>query len=495
MPRKEKTMKKLLVCLLAVFMLVPLLVACETGDEESSTASGGSVENSKVITPVKDLDGREIHVLCWDFGAGSNSILGYTGEIVYNEENPSSVDEAKKQVVDYVEETYNCTIVGDMTSTESVTDIIKTQVSSGLPYYDICFDSLGRTASLAIEKQLIDLKTISTIDLSAEWWDKNAVEDLSIDNKVYFTCGDINTYDDQGTWCVLFNKNLKQTLGIEEDFYTIAREGNWTWDTFKEICARDITADTTGDGAIDEFDRWAFGTETYNLYVQLVGAGQKIAGKTDNDLPYLVAANEPEATYTILSDVIEFYNDNNTVMVANAPPYTNKGYTNVWEATVHKAFIEGRELFYMCGLINVASFRKMEDEFGILPIPKYYDTQDRYYHTVSKDNCTMMFVPEGTVDVDDVGLIISAISEQSMNYVTPAYYDVQLKYRDAKDDESGEMLDLIFASRTFDLGCAYNWGGILEPYMTLDTNVASRFEAKISSAETAMNQMLEELAG
>ena len=90
-------------------------------------------------------------------------------------------------------------------------------------------------------------------------------------------------------------------------------------------------------------------------------------------------------------------------------------------------------------------------------------------------------------------LVTSAISEYSMHLVTPAYYDVQLKYRDSRDDESGEMLDLIFDSRTFDLGCAYGWGGIVGQYMLLDRNVASRFESVLTKAETELQDMLDSL--
>ncbi len=424
--------------------------------------------------------------------------MRYTGEIIYAEENPSSVDDAKKRVVDYIESTYNCKIVGEMTSAvtgSSVPEMVKTQVTSGLHTYDICFDSLGRAATLALEDMILDINEIPNIDLSDPWWDKNAVNDLSIGGKVFFTCGDINTYDDQGTWCILFNKNLKSKLSLEEDFYQLVRDGQWTYDKFVEICTEnEITSDTSGDGVIDEKDTWAFGTETYNIYVHLVAAGVKIAEKDDEDLPYLTVSNETEETYTILGKVLDFYNNENVVMVANSPKYEAKfPYPqNVWEATVHKSFIEGRELFYMCGLINVASFRQMEDEFGILPMPKYYETQDRYYHTVSRDNATVMFIPQSLPEEDmaNLGTLISAISEQSMHYVTPAYYDVQLKYRDSRDDESGEMLDIIFDSRTFDLGCAYSWGGIIGQYMSLDKNIASRFESNISSAESALEEML-----
>jgi hypothetical protein len=180
-------------------------------------------------------------------------------------------------------------------------------------------------------------------------------------------------------------------------------------------------------------------------------------------------------------------------MIANGPIYGTKFPDHPWEKTVHKAFIEGRELFYMCGLIHAASFRVMENEFGILPIPKYYDNQDRYYHTVSQGNASCMCVPLGLQDTEDVGLIISAIAEMSLQKVTPAYYDVQLKYRDSHDNESGEMLDIIFSSRTFDLGAAFNWGSLLSQYVSLDVNVASRFETSLDSAEAKMNELLEYL--
>ena len=495
-------MKKFLACIVALLMLLPVMAACEdTGDTSTtsdvSTVSGSTSDSTETSLPeveVMDLNGREINVLCYDWGAGSASILGYTGEIMYDEENPSAVDEAKKLVVDKIESDYNCKIVGEKTNTVSITTTIKNQVTSGLHFYDIIFESTSTAAAMVPDGLLLDLNQVPNINLSDPWWDQNAVKDLSIANKVFFACGDINTYDDQGTWCMLFNKTLKTKLGVEEDFYQLVRDGKWTFDKFKEICKRGYTSNTNGDDVLDEQDTWAFGTEKYNIYVHVLASGQKISGKDDNDLPYLTVSEEPEATYTILADILEFYNDENTVMVANTPKYEGKGFSNVWEATVHKAFIEGRELFYMCGLINSASFRVMEDEFGILPIPKYYETQDRYYHTVSVGNSSVMVIPEGTTNVEEIGLVVSAIARESKLVVTPAYYDVQLKYRDSRDDDSGEMLDIIFASRTFDIANAYNWGGIRDQYTNMSqSDIASRFERILSTAELAMDNFVEKI--
>ena len=490
-------MKKLFAFIILTALIVPMLFACggSGGSGESSAPAEETSVDPKTIyvVPQSDLGEREFNILCWDFGFGSKSILGYSGEVLYNEENPDSVDLAKKNVIEIVEERFNCKIKGEMVAGDkSIPAIIRNQVDGGLNEYDFVFDAIYATTPLVADGKLVDLYTVKTIDLSAPWWDQNAVSDLSLGHKLYFVAGDINTYDNQGTWCVLFNKTLKQSLNIEDDFYQLARDKKWTMDKFMEICSRPgITAEKNGDGVLDENDQWAFGTESYNMYVHLVAGGIKIAGKDDDDLPYLTVARDPEATYTQLAKVLDFYNKHDIVMVANFSNYANKGFTNVWEATVHKSFIEGRELFYMCGLINAASFRVMEDEFGILPVPLLYDTQDNYHHTVSMHNSTVMYIPQGVENVEQVGTVISALSEESRKYVTPAYYDVQLKYRDTRDNESGEMLDLIFSTRTFDVGAAYNWGSILSQYMLEDGNIASRFEAMIGSAQAKLEETVQ----
>ena len=178
-------------------------------------------------------------------------------------------------------------------------------------------------------------------------------------------------------------------------------------------------------------------------------------------------------------------------MVANGGKYDGKGYSNVWEATVHKAFIEGRELFYICGLINVAGFRNMEDEFGILPMPKTFADQESYYHTVSAGNSSYLMIPYGVPNVEDLGLVVEALAMKSQEMVTPEFYEMQLKGRDTRDDESAEMLDLIFSTRSFDLAPIFNWGGIMDCFYTLDTNYASRFESLADGIKLAMESCVE----
>ncbi len=492
-------MKQLFAILMVLALALPLLVAC--GNTEPAVSQGTSTPDSSEVShpeesvhedvapEVKDLDGRVINVLCWDWSAGSASILGYTGEIISNaEEEPSRVDVAKKAVIDAVEEDYNVTISGEVTNKSSFSADVKNMITGGTYDYDIVFTGAGGAQDYAVNGALTDLKTIKTIHLENSWWDQNCVSDVSISNRLFWVCGDINTYDNLGTWCVLFNKDLKEDLGIADDFYQMAKDGTWNLDYFMEIC-QGVTTDLNGDGQ-DEFDRWACGTEKFNVFAQVIGGGIHTISKDENDIPYLTIENQTERTYAALDKIINFYLSDE-VMVANGGKYDGKGYSNVWEATVHKAFIEGRELFYICGLINVAGFRSMAYEFGILPMPKTFKEQDTYYHTVSAGNSSYMMIPYGIPGVEDLGLVVEALAMRSQELVTPEFYEMQLKGRDARDSESAEMLDIIFATRSFDLAPVFNWGSIMDCFYTLDTNYASRFDSLSEGAKLAIEGCVE----
>ena len=100
----------------------------------------------------------------------------------------------------------------------------------------------------------------------------------------------------------------------------------------------------------------------------------------------------------------------------------------------------------------------------------------------------------GVPGIVDLGTVVEALAMKSKELVTPEFYEVQLKGRDARDDESAAMLDIIYASRCFDLGVCYNWGGIAYKYyeMSID-NISSRFDAVIGNAELAIQDTLDDL--
>ena len=260
--------KKLICLLLCIAALALPLLSCDKDPAESSSGAGpqaGRTRNERGPTvyvadvPVVDLDGRVFRVLCRDYSYGSTSVTGFNGEVIqrpdYDEAAAGIVDQAKAEVRRRVEERYNCTIEGDFdhgTSTQ-FNDIIRNGVLSGSGTYDMVFDAYGYSSLLVTDNMYVDLNTIESLNFDQPWWDQNAKEDLSIDGKLYFMVGDINTFDNDGTWVMLFNKDLKADLGIEDDLYALARDGEWTFDKFAELC-KGVTRDSNADGVLDEFD-------------------------------------------------------------------------------------------------------------------------------------------------------------------------------------------------------------------------------------------------
>ncbi len=494
-------MKKIIAILLACLMLCGILVACNTTEQNNSKDDNVSETSTETVygadLPVKDLEGRVIRVLCQDYNAqGNGSILGFGGEIIqredYSEDNATAVDIAKAEVRRVIEERYHCTITGDIKPGSQV-GTINSQVASGITgegAYDILFDNVNATASQWLSGTYLDLASIETIDLSNPWWDQQAVNDLSLDGKIFVAMGDINTQDNDGTWIIFFNKRLAEEKVPDKNFYEMVDNDEWNFDNFVAIC-KDVTFDSNGDGTLDEFDTWALGTELFNVYAHALAGGHRIASKDSDDIPYLTL--QTEGMYDAMAAITDFYSDKNTVMIANDGRFDHRGYTNNWEATIIKAFTDGRELFYMGGLMNLTGFRSMEDDFGMLPIPKMNPEQDRYYHTVSVSKTSALAIPRTVENVEDLGLIIEALGAMSKNLVTPEYYDRTLKLQASRDDESGRMLDIIFASRVFDLANIYGWGSVINEFYHTDSNYVSRFESVSARAEAAMDMTIEGL--
>jgi hypothetical protein len=74
--------------------------------------------------------------------------------------------------------------------------------------------------------------------------------------------------------------------------------------------------------------------------------------------------------------------------------------------------------------------------------------------------------------------------------VTTAFYETSLKLQSVTDDNDSRMLDLITSSRIYDLGGAFNWGGIIGLYSSNlyrgSNTLVSTWEQDYSKIEQAM---------
>lgn len=349
-------MKKILCLLLVLTMIVPFAVAC--GDDTSSSSKNPTSQTSSNNNPTTpkgtdanpsgtqsgtnptapvtkstkeaipaelDMKGQEFYVLCRWFGYGKEEI-DFTGEIIYPEpeegETLSGVNIKKKEIIEDLQSRYNCKITGSLFCEGQGAEIpskmreaVNNDMKTGTYKYDMIFESYYYYATMTTEGSFYDLNKFKYLDLAKDCWDQNAVENLSLCNKLFFGIGDINTYDNDGTFVMLYNDTLYNEEGFTENLYEIVEAKEWTFDKFKSI-AELATKDLNGDNTLDETDQWGFGTEKANLYLHCVAAGEKICEKDSDDLPVLNLMSE--RNINALLDAVTWYIDSGKILIANS---------------------------------------------------------------------------------------------------------------------------------------------------------------------------------
>jgi hypothetical protein len=140
----------------------------------------------------------------------------------------------------------------------------------------------------------------------------------------------------------------------------------------------------------------------------------------------------------------------------------------MWTATLDAHFTDikfaaDQLLFYQSGFINIfgEDIRNMKSEFGVIPYPKYDETQKDYIATVH-NSAFFVAIPSNTPSnkLDAIAATIEAQGYQNWKDYRPVYFEEALKVKFNRDDENadkvGEMIDLIRNSLSVDFAYIYS---------------------------------------
>jgi len=153
-------------------------------------------------------------------------------------------------------------------------------------------------------------------------------------------------------------------------------------------------------------------------------------------------------------------------------------------------FEGGRSLFFGEVIQCVIRLRTMETDFGVIPYPKYDETQENYGHYVN-GVASVLSVPITNTELERTGVIIEALTAKSMYTLKNAYYDVCLEGKFMRDDDSKEMLDIILATRNYDIGYIHNWGNLFDSFRSCIKNGSTDFASAYVTKESAAIQQME----
>lgn len=406
-------------------------------------------------------------------------------EIIAEEEDGEPVNDAVFRRNLVIKERFNIDI--RMLSNLDERATLRRAVQAGDDIYDAVIMFNNNVPGIVADNVLLNIADLIYIDTEKPWWD-DAVNSLSIMNQNYFLAGDILILDNKATNALLFNKRLMTDLGFDLP-YDLVREGKWTMDVLYGFVSQ-ASRDLNGDGLLDgrstpHDDQFGFLTMNDALHAFLVGGGGALALKDENDIPFMTVT--APRNIEIFERAMDFFNPLYTVNIQNMTvPYDN---------TYHRNFEEGRTLFMWARMRVVEMFRGMEDDFGIVPLPKFDEQQESYHSAVNNFTGVLLGVPLISSDPDRTSIILEALAAESRYTLQPAYYDIALTRKYARDEESEEMLDIIFSTRVYDIGAVYSFGDIFLNYIMLartgQRNLTSFYERHSARMQRDIDRIID----
>jgi len=482
-----KDIMKKIALFLALIMLLSafLMTGCDsepqaTGEKTSDSTAATTEETKEelfygfpLLEKRDDMEGFEL--IFYSRGEESGYGAWKTVDLISTERTDEPINDAVYERNQRILENYGIKI-SEIVSPKAQAAQAAVEIKAGQNAYNVIIADGKSSASLGEAGYLCDLKTAPNLVLEGPWWDQYANKDLSIGGKLYFTTGDLSISAMDATWVTFFNKTVHEENNIE-NLYDLVKEDKWTIDKVVEI-TKGLASDVNNDGQYNASDMYGYAYEPFNNYALFHSLGCSIISKDEEDFPQLsVYSAASQEIFEIIRDISdndeEFYQD--------------------WSSAILNIQKENRALLSATTMYTIrAQYRHLEQDYGLLPMPKY-EADDNYVNVVSVATCGSLYsIPTTFVDdLDRISYALELVCRESKDTVRNAYYDVSLQGLVVRDEESLEMLDIIFNNRRYDLAIIYDWGGWYTYFYNLWRNKASDFASTYDRQKEMTNTAIE----
>jgi hypothetical protein len=182
------------------------------------------------------------------------------------------------------------------------------------------------------------------------------------------------------------------------------------------------------------------------------------------------------------------FDENNVVHL-----HRYEGKFGIYDEQV-KMMEENRALFSWIRMRIVERLRGMETDFGILPLPKLDKAQPKYITHNNPHTGAGIAIPVTASDLERTGMILEDLCAESRYTLQPAYYEINLRSKYARDDESQDMLDIILSNTAHDIGYIYNFGGFAgDVILRYGQNKKSDYVSAFEKAQVRMEKDIEKI--
>ena len=493
-------MKKIISVILLfimIFLLISNMISC--GDNNSQTIANPNIspdeniQNNKNDDPDNEAEPQDPRLAIkedipeLDF-KGVNFTIIYPTWSMYNdyyfadEEIGEKMNDAIYRRTKNVEERFNI-VINPVTNgyIESIHPAINKSVKAGSDDYQLALThSICGVDTLSTGGLVIDWNKMPIVDFSKPWWNQRMNQTMSVDGVLLTAVSDFIIFDPN---VIYFNKRMAQELDIG-DVYQIVRDGKWTWNKLAEL-ARLASKDLNGDGIFDKDDQYGFVTHIGWMMESAVQSCNMYITKISDD-GYPVNNLNNEKFGNLINTLYDLMFVGNQTFIGT---WDANNLADTYESQVPMS--SDRVLFHVDPLSAGKRYRAYDVEFGILPFPKYDDEQKEY---LSLSWNGFMMIPR-TADPELAGAVSEALSAESYRLTVPAYYDVLLTSKVARDVESTEMIDIIYKGAVYDFGMDFsNFHTIAYSVSSiLNTKKSPDYVSFMEKNEGSFNKLLQKL--
>ncbi len=488
-------MKKIISFVLALVVLTATfaLGACaekNTDKEKPPVDLGDSEYSHPLLDAGLDFEGAEIRIAVASNVVTRESIaaIGVDVDEKTGETLVDSVYDRNAQV----EATLGVDIIlSDVFPHSGFTKAVENTLMAGDDEYELFFAQQGGDIDLCLEGYIINLNDLEAygnptvhVQPDQEWWGTRYMDLYTIGDERYWLSGNLSMTYTGGALCAMVNLNMynKQFLSEYGTIYDLVREGKWTFDAMSAMSAKVFqdadSSDTITSG--DTFGWWYGGSSFYKMAMVISSGVETTSKNADGTLNFLI--NQSNAEFIARSQAVY------TLLNESQGITEKQGVGN---------FTDGNTLFNVCTLNDLrgATYREMTDDYAVIPTPKFNEAQEEY-RIAMHDNNHMIGLPYTNTKIEATTATLELMAYLSYYHVFPEYLNEALKYKYSRDEETAEMIQLIYDGVYTDFGIIWEqfiWQGMWLRNAGIAKNPASIIRKSEATWLKQFNQTVEAL--
>ncbi|MBQ9106501.1 MAG: extracellular solute-binding protein [Clostridia bacterium] len=434
--------------MLALVLSLALFAGCK-GDKDNASSKEAasevttSLDNTEVVDQYKEKDHERLPETL-DLGGFEMTFATPSTKSIIPEEGKSAEGDLKLEQLRAVQDAYNCTIMVREVTQDGWGEAM-TAIVAGEQFANVmlpCVHQAGGFIQSRLCANFLDPQISQYIDQSDPWWNDTMAYASNVLGEVYAGASTIQN-PASATWVIYFNKNIAKDVGIgENELYDLWKKGDWNWDAFVKY-AKLAVKDQDGSGTMDsEEDRWGFVAPGYDCS-QAFASSAKVASVTTTDGMNPTYTFNTTHAITTLTKLNQIFNTDGI--------YTILSWNN---GSYRKIFTEGNSLFlgYMLSIMGSDDMREMEDDWGLLPIPKGPKEgggwQDKYMSRVDH-NFRLCLIPSTVEDKASTALVLEAMSYKYFQIINDEIETMAISY--ARDDTTIDVAATVYNTSTFEI--------------------------------------------